>query len=83
MYLKNEPKIEPFDPRPGKKIHFFQNRVYRYYIQKWREKCKMSLLYTVTINSILIKSEFSPQDVDQMVQYWAHFLGTYDEYILT
>ena len=24
MYLKNEPKIEPFDPRPSEKIHFFQ-----------------------------------------------------------
>ena len=49
MYLKNEPKIEPFDPRPGEKIHFFQNCVYRCYTQKRREKCEMSLFYTITI----------------------------------
>ena len=40
MYLKNEPKIEPFDPRPGEKFQFFENRVYRYFIQKGEKNAR-------------------------------------------
>ena len=68
MYLKNEPNIEPFDPRPGEKIHFLS-------------KLSLSLLYTKATSCIFLsffvysndkhdfeKNEISPQDVDQMVQ---------------
>ena len=64
MYLQNESKIEPFEPDPSEKIHFFQNR-YMF----CTKKCEMSLMYVlVAIEAILRKREFSHLDPVQMVQ---------------